>query len=490
MLLKRFYDDKLAQASYLLGCAATGEALVVDPNRDVDQYVRAAAHEGLRVTHVTETHIHADFVSGSRELSQRTGARLLLSGEGDPDWDYTFAVAIGATMLRDGDSFRVGNLRIDVLHTPGHTPEHLAFMVTDTPATDRPIGVFTGDFVFAGDVGRPDLLERAAGAAGTMESSARTLFASLRGFAQLPDHLQLWPGHGAGSACGKALGAMPSSTLGYEKLVNWGFRALEGTEQRFVEEVLAGQPTPPRYFGTMKRLNSEGPRALHGLPRPDRLTLADLTSALKRAAKIVDTRAPMEYAAAHVPGTINIPLNKSFTTWAGWLLPYDQPLYLIADERCANCLDSVIRDLANIGLDRITGYFGDDVIAEWAAVGGTRGRVDQMSPNQLRRALEDDRVAVVDVRSTAEWETGHLPGARHIPLWDIVARAAELPPDRPIVVQCQSGARSSIAASLLQAAGRKTVSNLAGGIAGWRNAGGVLDLHSSVEGTEEAPWPG
>ncbi|HZK77477.1 MAG TPA: MBL fold metallo-hydrolase, partial [Gemmatimonadaceae bacterium] len=190
MLLKRIYDTNLAQASYLIGCVATGEALVVDPHRDVEQYMRAAADEGLRVTHVTETHIHADFVSGSRELAQRTGAQLLLSDEGDADWKYAFAAESGARLLHDGDVFMVGNLKIEVLHTPGHTPEHISFLVTDTLATDRPMGAITGDFVFVGDVGRPDLLEKAAKVMGTMEAGARTLFRSLQRFKKLPDYLQ------------------------------------------------------------------------------------------------------------------------------------------------------------------------------------------------------------------------------------------------------------------------------------------------------------
>src|SRR6476659_3765655 len=261
MFFRRFYDDQLAQASYLLGCQATGEALVVDPNRHLEPYLRGAEAEGLRITHVTETHIHADFVSGSRELAARAGARLLLSAEGGPEWSYAFARDAGATLLRDGDRFMVGNIRFDVLHTPGHTPEHLSFLVTDTPATDRPMGAITGDFIFVGDVGRPDLLEKAARVAGTMRASAHALFGSIQRFKQLPDYLQLWPGHGAGSACGKALGAVPSSTLGYERIANWAFTA--GSEAEFVKLVLEGQPAPPRYFAVMKRLNRDGPP-----PRP------------------------------------------------------------------------------------------------------------------------------------------------------------------------------------------------------------------------------
>jgi len=267
MFFKRFYDTKLAQASYLIGCQQTGEALVVDPNRDVEQYVTAADAEGLRVTHVTETHIHADFVSGARELAARTGARLLLSDEGDAEWKYAYAAGAKARLLKDGDSFMVGNVRIEALHTPGHTPEHLSFLVTDMPAAAGPWGILTGDFVFVGDVGRPDLLERAAGVGGTMDAAARTLFRSLQRFKLQPDWLQIWPGHGAGSACGKGLSAIPHSTVGYERRFNWAFGVND--EAEFGRMVLAGQPEPPKYFGIMKRLNREGPRLLGGL-RPRR----------------------------------------------------------------------------------------------------------------------------------------------------------------------------------------------------------------------------
>ncbi|HEY9516883.1 MAG TPA: MBL fold metallo-hydrolase, partial [Gemmatimonadaceae bacterium] len=243
MFLRRFYDESLAQASYMIGCTAEGAALVVDPNRDVEQYLVAAAAEGVRLTHVTETHIHADFVSGSLQLARESGARLLLSNEGDEAWKYAFAAREGAELLRDGASFEIGAVRVDVVHTPGHTPEHITFLVTDTAVGDQPMGALTGDFIFVGDVGRPDLLERAANIAGTMEAGARELFRSLRRFAAFPDYLQLWPGHGAGSACGRALGAMPQTTLGYEKLFNWAF-AVED-EDEFVRLVLAGQPHPP-----------------------------------------------------------------------------------------------------------------------------------------------------------------------------------------------------------------------------------------------------
>ena len=257
MFFKRFYDDSLAQASYMIGCQRTGEALVVDPNRDVAQYIDAARNENLRITQVTETHIHADFVSGARELAAQTGAQLLLSAEGGADWQYAYAADAGARLLRDGDTFTIGNILVEVLHTPGHTPEHLSFLVTDGPASREPWGILTGDFVFVGDVGRPDLLERAAGHANTMEAAGRALFRSLARFLALPDHVQVWPGHGAGSACGKALGAVASSTVGYEKLSNWALATM--TEDEFVQSVLEGQPEPPLYFAQMKRINKTGP---------------------------------------------------------------------------------------------------------------------------------------------------------------------------------------------------------------------------------------
>ena len=470
MLLRRFYDTKLAQASYLIGCNATGDALVVDANRDIEQYLRAAEEEGLRVTHVSETHIHADYVSGSRELAARAGASLLLSDEGGSGWRYAFAADDRATLLRDGDSFMVGNVRIDVMHTPGHTPEHICFVITDTPATDRPLGVLTGDFVFAGDVGRPDLLERAANVAGTMEASARTLFASLARFKRLPDYLQLWPGHGAGSACGKALGAVPSTTLGYERIANWGL-AVED-EGEFVRQVLAGQPEPPAYFAQMKRINRDGPRLLHGFPRPERFAAARLAELLESGATVVDLRHAPDFAAGHVPGTISIPLNKSFTTWAGWLLPYDDDVYLVApDDRGGTALDEAVRDLAMIGLDRVAGWFGAEVVGAWAAEGRTLQTVAQITPRELAPRLARGELSVVDVRGASEHEAGHLPGAPNIPLGYLAARAGELDRSRPVVLQCQGGSRSSIAAGVLQAHGFTNVVNLAGGFSDWLAAG-------------------
>ena len=478
MLLKRFYDTKLAQASYLIGCAATGEALVVDPNRDVEEYIRAATAEGMKVTHVTETHIHADFVSGSRELAQRTGAQLLLSDEGDADWKYAFAAEAGATLLHDGDAFMVGNLKFDVLHTPGHTPEHLSFLVTDTPATDKPMGAITGDFVFVGDVGRPDLLEKAAKMVGTMEAGARTLFKSLQRFKQLPDYLQIWPGHGAGSACGKALGAVPFSTIGYERIANWGFTVSD--EREFVEMVLAGQPEPPRYFAEMKRINKEGPRVLGGFRRPERLPASRIEGLLADGELVVDTRSATEYAARHVPGTINIPLNKTFNTWAGWLVPYDRDFFLIVDDSRSDYVDEAVRDLAMIGLDRVSGYLGTDAIDEWAVGGRELGTVPQISAAELAERRQAGDVAVIDVRGHAEWEAGHLPGVENIPVGYLADHLSEVPRDRPVVVHCQSGARSAIAASVLRAKGFTNIVNLTGGFAEWQARGHPVERSATA----------
>ena len=477
MILQRFYDDKLAQASYLIGCAQTGEAVVVDANRDVEQYIRAAEAEGLRITHVTETHIHADYVSGSRELAHRTGARLYLSDEGGEDWGYSFAREADATLLKDGDTFDVGQVRIRAVHTPGHTPEHLSFLVTDGAVADRPIGMLTGDFVFVGDVGRPDLLERAARIEGTMVAGARTLFRSLQKFKELPPYLQIWPAHGAGSACGKSLSAVPTSTVGYERMFNWVL-AIED-EEAFIESVLADQPEPPKYFAEMKRVNKEGPRILGGFHRPQRLPESRLAGAVDGGEIVVDTRAAADFAGGHVPGTISIPLNRSFNTWAGWLLPYDRDFYLIVDDRCTHCVDEAARDLAMVGLDRIAGYFGTEAIAAWAGQGRRLENVEQTTASSLQRDYPDAKI--LDVRGASEWEAGHIPGAENIPVGYLVDHLEEIPRDEPVVLQCQTGGRSAIAASLLRARGFRNVVNLGDGIDGWRAAGRPVELAGEEE---------
>ena len=483
MIVKRFYDDKLAQASYLIGCAATGEALVVDANRDVAQYVAAAEAEELRITHVTETHIHADFVSGSRELAARTGARLYLSDEGDASWKYAFAEEAGAVLLKDGDRFEVGNVRIQAVHTPGHTPEHLTFLVTDGAASDRPIGALTGDFIFVGDVGRPDLLEKAAGVRGTMDAAARSLFRSLARFrAEQPDWLQIWPGHGAGSACGKGIGAIPQSTMGYEALTNWAFA--HDDEDAFVRAVLEGQPEPPKYFAEMKRINKVGPRILDGFPEPPTLEPARLGPTLAGDAVVVDARLADDFAAGHVPGTLNIPLTRAFTTWAGWLVPYGEDFYLVGDE---SDNAEAVRDLAMVGLDRVAGVFPPEAVTAPEGDARPLQRIRVVDAAWVAEHRDHPDVVVLDIRGAAEWEAGHIPGALHIPLGYLPDRMDEVPAGRTVAVHCESGSRSAIAASVLQAHGADRVVDFRGGIQAWREEGRPVASGEQEVSAEPAP---
>jgi hydroxyacylglutathione hydrolase len=479
MIVKRFYDENLAQASYLVGCAATGEALVVDPNRDAEQFVAAAEAEGLRITHITETHIHADYVSGARELAERTGARLFLSDEGTAEWKYDFAAAYDAVLLHDGDRFMVGNVRIDILHTPGHTPEHLCFVVTDTAAADRPMGVFTGDFIFVGDVGRPDLLERAAGYEGTMEAGARTLFHSLSRFrSEIPEYVQLWPGHGSGSACGKSLGAVPQTTLGYEARFGWAL-ALDD-EAEFVQAVLAGQPEPPMYFARMKGMNREGPPVLGGLPRPARVEADDLDGLQRDGAVVVDTRPADRYAAGHLAGTLNIPLGRSFTTWAGSVLPYDRDVVLVIEDADDERAADIARDLAMIGIDRVSGYAAAEEVLRSATRTSGSAVVAQVTPERLQGLREGGEVEVIDVRNGTEWEAGHLPGSHNLPLGRLAEQLERIPRDRPLVVHCQAGGRASVAISMLRSHGFSDVSHLQGDFAAWSARGLPVEKGDAV----------
>ncbi|MBS1241124.1 MAG: beta-lactamase domain protein [Gemmatimonadetes bacterium] len=466
MILQRFYDDPLAQASFLIGCQATGEAIVVDPNRDAGQYIAAAEAEGLEIVAVTETHIHADFVSGTRELSERTGAKMYLSDAGPPEWQYGFRSDPRFVPITGGSRIKVGNVVIEAVHTPGHTPEHLSFFVTDGAASTEPMGILTGDFVFVGDVGRPDLLEKAAHVSGAADSSARVLFRSLEWFKGLPDHLQVWPGHGAGSACGKGIGAVPQSTVGYERRTNWGLAFDE--EEAFVTQVLLGQPEPPRYFGVMKRINRDGPPLLGRILTPERISERRLASLVAAGAVLVDTRATASYATGFIPGTVNLPLGRSFATYAGSLLPYDQDIYLLVEGGPA-AVDQAVRTLVSIGLDRVAGYLGPEAIEIWRTAGHPVESVDQVTVDDLS-AGEHGRV-VVDVRGASEWRAGHLKGSILVPLPELPDRLAEIPADRPVVLLCQTGSRSAVAASYLRSRGRTGASNLAGGMVAWITAG-------------------
>ena len=453
---------------------------MIDPLRDVEPYIAAATAEGVRVTAVTETHVHADFLSGSRELASMTGAKLYLSGDQRGPWSYTedYVRRAGAMLLHDAYVIRVGAVRVDVLHTPGHTPEHVTFLITDTAGAAEPMGAVTGDFVFVGDVGRPDLLEKAVHVSGAADAGARQLFHSLQRFAKHTDYLQLWPGHSAGSACGKGLSAVPQSTLGYERRHNWAFRSDD--ETAFVAEVVRGQPEPPLYFARMKSANAKGPPPWTDVTRPAVVTADQVVAAVANGAVVVDTRPTDEYAAGHLARTINIPLDRSSLNWAGSLVPSEGVVMLIGNE---SALPSAVTDLGLIGIDHVAGIAGLDVLDTWRRAGKAFAEVAETTVDSLAARLggggggggaaggKANAVVVVDVRNASEWAAGHLPGALHVPLAALPGWLGALPRDRAIVVHCQSGARSMIACSVLEAAGFSNVESLRGGLGAWQAAG-------------------
>lgn len=474
MLFRLLYDDRLAQAAYLIGCQRTGEALVIDPERDVERYRDAAAREGLRLTAVTETHIHADFLSGCRELAEVTGATLYLSDEGDADWKYQWLQhksgggSYRHQLLKHGDTFKVGNILIQALHTPGHTPEHLSFLVADLGSgANEPMGIATGDFVFVGDVGRPDLLETAAGQAGMKEKSARTLYHSLQEFKKLPDYLQLWPGHGAGSACGKALGAVPQSTVGYEKRYNASL-AYATDEDRFVAAILEGQSEPPFYFARMKRDNKLGPPLLGRWPAPEKLDVQALRRLDGRAVAIIDTRPWAEFRAGHLAGALHAPFNNAFLTITGSYILPGVPIYLIiAAERVTEAVTALIR----IGLDEVAGYATPETLAALPADGDSLVSITEIEATELQRRLAQQDLFVLDVRAGFEYELGHLPGAVNIAHTRLLGHLEEIPRQKPVLVHCQVGSRSRPAATLLERQGFQVI-HLARGYHSWVQAGG------------------
>lgn len=454
MFFQHIYDKTLAQGSYLVGCQATGESIVIDPKRDIDTYLEIAEQNKLRITHIAETHIHADFLSGSRELAAVTGAKMYLSDEGGEGWQYEFP-HVG---LKEGHVIKVGNLTLEVMHTPGHTPESISFILTDHPATEKPIMVFTGDFVFVGDVGRPDLLEKAAGIMGTKEEGAKEMYESLKKFAALPDYVQVWSAHGAGSACGKALGAVHSSTVGYEKIRNWAFQ-FGKDEDGFITELLAGQPEPPKYFAMMKHLNKVERPLLVEVPRHTKLSKKEFLSAFDKGIKVIDTRDKVEFANGFIPGTLNIQNNNSLSTWAGWLLNYQEQFILIAED---DQMEELTRKLMRIGLDNIYGYISDVELP-----GIELQTADLIAVDELKQYVGKDDVQIVDVRGVNEYTVRHIPGADNVFVGTIEENLDKISRDKQVVIHCQSGDRSSVAYSLLAKHGYTNVKNFAGGIAEW-----------------------
>lgn len=461
MYFQQVYEKSLAQASYFVGCQKAGVAMVIDPKRDVDTYLEIAQQNNMKITHVAETHIHADFLSGARELAALTGAKMYLSDEGGADWQYAFE-HVG---LKDGDVINVGNLKFEVLHTPGHTPESISFLLTDTPATEEPVMLFTGDFVFVGDIGRPDLLEKAAGIKGTMEVGAKQMYRSLERFRELPDHLQVWPGHGAGSACGKALGAVPSSTVGYERIRNWALQ-YENDEKGFVQYLLADQPEPPRYFAMMKKLNRINRPLLTEVPRLKRMSVENVKQALDRGVKVIDTRLKGEFGKGFIPGTINIQGNNSFTTWMGWLVSHEEPFVLIAEE---SSLDDLTRKLMRIGLDNIQGYF--DNVKAWEKTGEKLLKSETIAADEFENILNTNHTQIVDLRGASEYNAGHIKGTENIFLGTLEKHLDKIKRDQQVVIHCQAGDRSAIGYSLLRKHGFQNVKNYSGGINEWINRG-------------------
>lgn len=461
MFFQHVYDKTLAQASYFIGCQKAGVAAVIDAKRDVDTYLEIAKQNNMKITHIMETHIHADFLAGSRELAALTGAKLYLSDEGGPGWEYEFD-HVG---LKDGDSFMMGNLKFDVIHTPGHTPESISFLLTDTPASPEPVMFFTGDFVFVGDIGRPDLLEKAAGMTGTMDAGAHEMFKSINKFNKLPDYIQVWPGHGAGSACGKALGAVPSTTVGYEKVRNWAFR-FANDENGFVKFLLEDQPEPPKYFAMMKKLNKVDRKLLTEVPKLKHLSNDEMMEAMGKGIKLIDARNKTEFAKGFIPGSINIQGNNSFATWAGWYLTYEEPFMLLADE---SQLDDLTRKLMRIGLDNINGYVSST--EAYTKAGGTLDKVPVINIDEFKSILSEPDVQVVDLRGATEYKSGHIKGADHVFVGTLLNNLDKVSKDKKVVIHCQGGDRATIGYSLLAKSGYTNVLNYSASMNEWINLG-------------------
>ncbi len=464
MLLKYFYDPDLAHASYLIGCQKSGEALVVDPGRNVEPYIRAAKKEGLRIVAAAETHIHADFVSGARELAEKHGAKLYLSDTGPAEWKYLFAKDYEHLGLRDGDQFSLGKIEFSVRHTPGHTPESISLVVTDRGGgANEPIGVFTGDFVFVGSVGRPDLLETAVGVEGSADAGARDMFRSLRWFLELPDHIQVWPAHGAGSACGKGLGSIPSSTVGYERRFNPALQIRD--ENDFVEYLLADQPETPRYFALMKRLNREGPNLLDASAMPPRLDANEVTTAANSGV-VIDTSSPAQFARGFVANTINMS-RRHLAQWAGSILDPEQSISLLTTE---DALPAIVHLLQKIGFEKFAGYFDSQQVSE---LGRKTETMERFTPAQVAETQAD--IQLIDVRGNTERCQASIPQAESIFLGDLPERLDSIPSDKPIVFHCKGGGRSVVAASLALRNGMQPVADMLGGIDRWIEEGRAVD---------------
>lgn len=449
MKLHRLEAPGLAHYSYLL--ASAGTAVVVDPKRDIDTYLAFASEQQLRITHILETHIHADYASGAPELAAATGAEMWLSGhDGGEDFEYQFP----HRAFHDGEELRIGDLRITALHTPGHTPEHLSFLVHDLSRGPEPMLLLSGDFVFVGSLGRPDLLGEAA-----KLKLAEQLFDSVHHrIAALPDWVEVHPSHGAGSLCGAGLGERSQTTLGYERRVN-GFMSLQDREA-FIRQILGTVPPFPDYYRRMKRLNADGPPLLRGIPGGQALDVFEFRALLNEGAAVLDVRRLEAFGGAHIPGAFHVMAGPTFGLWAPWVVPYDRPVLLVGDP--GSNLEQERRALIRVGLDDLRGYLRGGMAA-WMEAGYEQSQLPQISVRELAIAKSS---LILDVRTPSEWAGGHISGALHIPANEVASRLEEIP-SGTIHVICGSGFRSSIAASLLKRAGREVV-NVAGGMNAWR----------------------
>ena len=457
MHFKQFYLGCLAHASYLVG--SDGEAAVVDPQRDVDQYLAEAEARGLKIKYVVETHLHADFVSGHCELAARTGAEIVFG--------RAARAAFPHRAVSDGDELRVGRVVLRFIETPGHTPEGVSVLVIDTEAPDAPQKVLTGDTLFIGDVGRPDL----AGSKGfTSEQMAAMLYDSLHEkLLKLDDDTEVFPAHGAGSMCGRNISKETSSTIGQQRRFNYALAPMPKDD--FVRMMTDDLPPAPAYFSRDAEINRTGAPALDALPRPAALAPADVLRLRREGGHLVlDTRPAAEFGAGHVPGALNVGLGGQFATWAGSLIRPEEKIVLVADDEAK--VDEAVMRLARVGLETVVGYL-DGGMSAWREAGFETATVEQISVEDLRNRLDEEAdLQVLDVRRAAEYDAGHVPGAR---LSTLAALASDpldgLDPARPVAVICAGGYRSSAATSLLAPRGFRRLLNVAGGTAAYVNAG-------------------
>lgn len=479
MFFRQFYIEGLAAMSYMVGNRSPGAVAVIDPIRDVDMYLEMAKQEGVKITHIFETHIHADFVSGSRELAEKTGAKIYLSSHGGSEWQYQF----DHVPVKEGDEIYIGQYKIKVIHTPGHTPEHIIFTLTDTSRSEEPWIVFTGDLLFVGDIGRPDLLgDRAS--EGLAEKLCESIHTKL---VQLPDWIEVYPAHGEGSLCGKNLGSKRSTTIGFEKRFNYALQPVP--KKDFVRMILQEQPPAPAYFRRMKRVNKEGPKVLGALPQPKPIGAKEIKKLTDEGALLIDARSPEAFGGAHIKGTYSIPLDPSFPTWVGYVVPPERPVALVVERK--EDVEGIVRNLIRVGYDEIVGYLEGGIRA-WLMEGYPIAEIPQISAGELKRKIAEGKgVVVLDVRTDSEWNSFRYPYAIHMHAGLLPEKYSELglDKDNPVVVTCRSGFRGSIASGILEQKGFTEVYNLLGGMVAWQNSGGeTCSKPGCPEYQEWGPW--